>query len=179
VSAVTVIYVIREDLSRRTSIANPVLRLLRDYIINMAINLDLYVANPGKRSSINNKLISKDEDTILDAMNTLHKNMKDMSEKKLNEEEKKAIRAARRGFCDDITHILKRVDYVLDKVSGDDVPEFISYSKILETNEFHIGQLFKFESEHEEFECALLRAYTQSFEMCIKIYNIVVKALKG
>jgi hypothetical protein len=48
VSAVTVIYVIREDLSRRTSIANPVLRLLRDYIINMAINLDLYVANPGK-----------------------------------------------------------------------------------------------------------------------------------
>ena len=67
-SAVTVIYVIREDLSKRASIANPVLRLLKDYIVNMAINLDLHVVNAGKHSSINDKLISKDEDAILDAM---------------------------------------------------------------------------------------------------------------
>ena len=105
-SAVTVIYVIREDLSRRASIANPVLRLLRDYIVNMAFNLDFHVVNAGKNSSINDKLISKDEATILDAMETLHKDIEDMSEKGLNKVEKKAIRAAGRGFCDDITHIL-------------------------------------------------------------------------
>ena len=91
VSAVTVIYVIREDLSRRASIANPVLQLLRDYIVNMALNLDFHVVNAGKNSSINDKLISKDEATILDAMETLHKDIKDMSEKGLNKVEKKAI----------------------------------------------------------------------------------------
>jgi hypothetical protein len=183
-SAVTVIYAIKEDLSRRASIANPVLELLKKYIINMAINLNLHVVNASKDSSItfkniNDKLNSKDEDAILDGMKALHRDMKTMCTKELTDDEKKAIKEAAKGFCDDIINISKRVDYVLDKITSDDVPEFINYSKILEINKFHIEKLFKSERKIERFERNLLGAYTQSFDMCIKIYKIVVKALKG
>jgi hypothetical protein len=179
VSAIVAIYSIGIELYRRANIANPVLRLqLRDNITNMASNFERHVVNVGKTLSIENAMSSGHENEILCAMNCLCKNMKDMSMRPLNDNEKKSINAAQRGVCDDITHILKHVNYLLDKVN-DDVEQFITCSINLETQKYHIRSLFLYDKKNTNYECSLLKAYTASFETCIQIYKIVIKSLKG
>jgi len=182
-SAIMVIFGIKIELSRRASIANPVLRqLLRDNIIRMAYNFDHSVV--GKPYSIednwlSSRNVSGNEDKILNAMNTLHNRMKEMSVRELNPDEKKGIREAISGFCNDIAHILKRLDYVLDKVEDTKRDEqFVNYIDNLETYQHSIRQILH-DSEKKEYESSLLGKYTASFDICVNIYKIVVDALKG